>query len=289
MDLDDVEQVACAPGPPIALLLSCYGAAFDGSEDCLGERLLARPAGPIAVIGGTRVTMPYGMAVLSQRLMRQMFEEHATTLGQMLLEAKRQTLAPPGDSTQTPWLDALARAFSQKPDDLLDERREHVLMFHLLGDPLTRIRHAQPLEVDVPRVARAGQPLLVKCRCQVSGVCTVELTCRRGRLTFKPDARREFDGTHAGMQQLTRVYLRANDDRFASQQLQASTPEFTATLAVPQDVSGPCAVRVFVQGAEAFALGAAALYVAGPQPGNHEGGEAAQDVADAASPIANSP
>jgi hypothetical protein len=251
--------------------------------------LLARPAGPIAVIGGTRVTMPYGMAVLSQHLMRQMFDQHAVTLGQMVLEAKRQTLVPPAAGSQTPWLDVLARAFSQTPDDLLDERREHVLMFHLLGDPLTRIRHAQPVEVDVPRVARAGQPLLVKCRCDVSGICTVELACRRGRLTFKPDARREFDGTHAGMQQLTRVYLRANDDRFASQQLQASTPEFATTLAVPEDVTGPCAVRVFVQGTEAFALGATALYVAGPQTGDNQEDKATPDLADAASPGADSP
>jgi hypothetical protein len=67
------------------------------------------------------------------------------------------------------------------------------------------------------------------------------------------------------MQRLTHEYLRANDDRFASQQLESAAPQFATTLDVPREVSGPCAVRVFVQGAEAFALGAAALYVAGPQ------------------------
>jgi hypothetical protein len=262
LNLDDVDQVACLQGPPIALFLSCYGAAFDGPEDCLAERLLARPEGPVAAIGGSRVTMPYGMAVLSQGLMQFMFQDQVSTLGEMLWLAKRQALAPMDDRSQRPWLDALARALSPSADDLEGERREHVQMFHLLGDPLTRIDHAHSVEIDVPRSARPGQSLLVKCRSNVTGLGTVELACRRGRLNFTPDRRTQFDGSHKGMQELTDVYLRANDDCWTSGRCETSGSEFEATLQIPQDVQGACAVRVFIQGAKACALGAAVLYVA---------------------------
>jgi hypothetical protein len=270
LNLDDVQQVACVPGPPIALFLSCYGAAFDGAEDCLAERLLARPEGPVAVIGGSRVTMPYGMAVLSQGLMQQMFRDRPATVGQLLMEAKRQTLASPQDNPQRPWLDALARALSPNADDLDGELREHVLMFQLLGDPLTRMAHAEQVEIDVPRSVSSGEQFAITCRTDVAGQCTVELACRRGRLTFKPESRLQFDGTHEGMEELTRVYRRANDDRFASRQFMCTTGEFATTLSVPPDAHGPCAVRVFVQGAKTCALGAAALYVSRPQMSEQE-------------------
>jgi hypothetical protein len=265
LNIDDVDQVACAKGPPIAIFLSCYGAAFDGPDDCLAERLLAQPAGPVAVIGGSRVTMPYGMAVLSQGLMRYMFKERASTLGEMLLLAKRQALMPADGPAQRPWLDALAQALSPNAEDLEGERREHVQMFHLLGDPLTRINHAQPVEIDIPRSARPGQSVVVKCRSNVTGAGTVELACRRGQLNFTPERRTQFDGSHEGMQALTDVYLRANDDCWATQSCEANGTEFETTLRIPAEALGPCAVRVFIQGAKAYALGAAVLHVTAPE------------------------
>ena len=51
-------------GAPIACLLACYTGAFDCSGDCLAEEMLRAPGGPVAVVGGSRVTMPYAMACL---------------------------------------------------------------------------------------------------------------------------------------------------------------------------------------------------------------------------------
>jgi hypothetical protein len=276
LNIDDVNQVSCKQGPPIAVFLSCYGAAFDGPNDCLAERLLAQPAGPVAAIGGSRVTMPYGMAVLSQGLMRQMFRERSATVGEVLMLAKRQALAPETDQAQRPWLDALARALSPNANDLDDERLEHVQMFHLLGDPLTRIDHAREVEIDVPRSARPGETLVVRCRSEVTGKGTVELACRRGRLSFTPERRTQFDGSHEGMLALTDVYRRANDDCWASQTCETTDREFEATLEIPPDARGPCSIRVFVQGATTYAIGAAVLQVTAAAP------DAAESKPDAA-------
>ena len=42
-------------------------------------------------------------------------------------------------------LDAMAQGLSPPPVDLPAERREHVLMYHLFGDPLLRLR-VSPLD-----------------------------------------------------------------------------------------------------------------------------------------------
>ena len=75
------------------------------------------------------------------------------TLGDLWLVAQRQTLAtaPASDQLRTS-LDAVARGVSPPPVDLEAERREHVLMYQLLGDPL--LRPAYPRESRV--AAQAG-------------------------------------------------------------------------------------------------------------------------------------
>ena len=85
----DMPLVRSRHGAPIACLLACYTAAFDHPDDCLAEEMLRAPGGPVAVVGGSRVTMPYAMAVLGCELMDEFFSADATTLGRALVRAKR--------------------------------------------------------------------------------------------------------------------------------------------------------------------------------------------------------
>ena len=86
---EDVSQFDVQDGPPIALMLACFTGAFDARVDCFAETLLARKNGPIAVIAGSRVTMPYGLSQLSTEMMDGCFREQIPTLGGILLNAKR--------------------------------------------------------------------------------------------------------------------------------------------------------------------------------------------------------
>ncbi len=105
LERDDVARVRSTSGLPVAIFLSCYTAAFDDREDCLAELLLQQEAGPVAVLGGSRVTLPYGMAVLGNALLRETFERRRGTLGEVLLHAKRTLGAGEASSRNTPWLD----------------------------------------------------------------------------------------------------------------------------------------------------------------------------------------
>jgi hypothetical protein len=88
--------------------------------------------------------MPYGNTVMGYELLRACFRDRPEELGNIVWLAQRRSLNPTlGDSLRGS-LDLLAQGLSPPPVDLAAERREHVLMYHLFGDPLTKLRRAPP-------------------------------------------------------------------------------------------------------------------------------------------------
>jgi len=259
---DDVARLNNRRAPPIAVLLACYTAAFDAASDCLAEQMLASPGGPVAVIGGTRVTMPYGMSVLGTEMLDECFVRRRATLGEVLLHAKRSSVLSPRDDARSRTLDLLAKAIHPAADDLAAERAEHVLLFHLLGDPLLRLRHPEQVQLSVAEVVQPGGVLDVSGIAPVAGDCTVELTVARDRFTFRPPSRREYDDSDGALAEYGDVYRRANDPRLAAVQVPVDAAPFRVRLKVPDDARGRCQIRVFVQGADEFAIGAVGVRIA---------------------------
>ena len=148
--IGDVPKLHCGGHNPLAVLVACYTGAMDASRTCLAEELLRADEGPVAVIAATRVTMPYGNTALGCELLRACFHDRPEHLGDILRLAERRTLATPKDDQLRTSLDSLAAGISPPPVDLASERREHVLMYHLFGDPLLHLRYAEP---SVPHTA----------------------------------------------------------------------------------------------------------------------------------------
>jgi hypothetical protein len=84
--------------------------------------------------------MPYGNTVLGCELLRACFRERPTHLGDSLRLAEQKTLRPVADDQLRLSLDSMAAGLSPAPADLATERREHVQMYHLFGDPLLHLR-----------------------------------------------------------------------------------------------------------------------------------------------------
>ncbi len=143
LSVNDVAQLQCVQQSPLAVLVACYTGAFDARQECLAEELALAEKGPVAVIAATRVTMPYGNTVIGYELLRACFHDRPTSLGEILRLAQCRALEPLQDDTMRPSLDSLALGLSSPPVDLMAERREHVLMYHLFGDPLLRLRLSQ--------------------------------------------------------------------------------------------------------------------------------------------------
>jgi len=271
LDQRDVIKLDCQHGSPIAVLLACYTGAFDFPRECLAEEMLRLPGGPVAVLAGSRVTMPYAMAVLSNAMIDECFQHHPATLGEIVLKAKRRSVAasaplkaPEGDEPvkidNRQLLDALGKMMSPHPN-LEAERKEHLALFNLLGDPLLRIAYPDDVKLEMPEEIHAGEKLPLKITSPLTGKCTLQLVCRRDGLTFDIPSRSEFVPKQEALDALHAVYLRANDHRFTEHLLDIIPGSFAADLPVPAEARGACHVRVFIEGKDRHALGAADVYV----------------------------
>lgn len=258
---DDAAGLQCRHGAAVALFLSCYAGAFDADDDCLAQRMLRAPGGPVAVLAGSRVTMPYGMAVMASELMEQCFRRRPATLGDAIVEAKRSMVKEPqaGDVRRAT-LDGLAAVFSPSKEQLAAERAEHVLLFNLLGDPLLRLRYPQPVRLTLGG-ATAGRRLSVGGVSPVDGPCTVELTVPRGTLTFPTPRRDDYPRDDEALKQFQEVYRHANDGQLAANATIVRGGRFQTALSVPKQAHGRCFVRVFVSGQVDCAAGAAAVEI----------------------------
>lgn len=263
---ENVPQVNVRMGSPIAVFLSCYTGAFASPQDCLAEELLANGRGPVAVISGSNVTMPYAMTVMANAMLHELFIERRETIGDVLLHAKRELAKPTPDQPEG-MIDQLAKVISPHPELLDEERLEHVRLFHLFGDPLLRIQHPKQVSLQIAAEAIAGSTIQILGHSELAGPATLELVCRRDRLTFRADARPRFEKTDKWLRQLQDTYIKANDTRWTSVQIEVPAGDFSTTLTVPEHAHGVGHVRLFVEGEQEFALGSADIYLrAKPAP-----------------------
>jgi hypothetical protein len=259
----DAARLECRHGAPIACLLACYSGAFDQPHDCLAEEMLRSPGGPVAILCGSRVTMPYGMAVLGAELLAECFGRRPATIGELIVAAKRRTMDPSSDSPHRATLDGVAKAFSSLTGgDLEAERAEHLDLFALLGDPLLRLPYPREIDLEVKPTAAAGSRIEVAGNSPIAGACTLELVVRRDRLTFEPPRRGEFDPRL--LAEYGDVYKRANEPRLAATKIRTLGGRFRGQLEAPAAARGACHVRVFVEGAGGCAAGAADVRLHAP-------------------------
>ncbi|MCE9554742.1 MAG: hypothetical protein K8T91_15410, partial [Planctomycetes bacterium] len=263
---DDVQQLTATKCPPIALMFCCYAGAFDARIDCLGETLLCQPGGPVAVVAGSRMTMPYGMATLASEMLDGCFQQRCETLGELTMRAQNQALRDGAANARRQWLDRLATLASPSRNELPQERQDHAQLFNLLGDPLLKIRQPQPVKLTMPRRAAVGDRLEIVGQSPVAGRCVLELVVRRDRLKFTPPARLEYSNQDAKLAEFNQVYNQANDPRLLTQELNVPVGEFLASFDLPAEAAGSCHVRAFVTGTADFAAGAADVRVQTPAP-----------------------
>ncbi len=269
---EDVSQINIQDGPPIAVMLACFTGAFDARVDCFAETLLAKKDGPIAVIAGSRITMPYGLSQLSTELMEGCFRDQIPTLGGIVLNAKRniwtRSDSKPIDANtiklpiaerlrakQQSMFEQLAKALSPEGHDLVEERREHVRLMNLLGDPLLRIRHSLSIPIGCDAETVAGNPIVISGSSPLAGKLKVELVLTRDRL---PDGIRtvsDFRGTEEQRKSMQENYSRASDLVLAKLEKNTEAGDFLVELTVPKDCRGRCVVRAFVYGQDEWATG----------------------------------
>jgi Peptidase family C25 len=262
LDCGDMSELHCTAGSPIALFLACYTGALDASPRCLADELLRAPGGPVAIIGGSRTTMPYAMAVFGSEMIDQCFRFHAATVGEAMLEAKRRMVG----AGQTPWdshrllMDAVAKAASPQGSDLAAERLEHLHLFNLIGDPLLALHFPREMELTAERSATAGDKLEVSGRSPCEGHCTIELVADHDAADAA-QPRQKFESTDEALRDYQRRYCQMNHPPLATAEATVESGRFAAALPIPSTAAGRYRLRAFVQGNRDCALGSTAVDV----------------------------
>lgn len=258
----DATRLKCRQGLPIALFLACYAGAFDAYDDCLAEEMLRAEGGPVAAIAASRVAMPYAMGVMALELARQTLDGPAETLGEAVLAAKLHLLAEGDDlGKQRQMLDTMAGLISPLPDMLAEERREHTLLFNLLGDPLLRLRRPKLVELAAPAMIAPGETIDIVGVSEVNGRAMVELVVPRDRFANGAVRRVEFPESPEDWADFQGVLRQANDRRLAWTEAEIRDGKVAARLPIPENARGNCFVRVYVEGSDDYAMGAVATAV----------------------------
>jgi len=263
--VDDVERLRrSADGAPIALLLACYTGAFDATEDCLAKQMLLAPGGPIAVLAGSRVTMPYGNAAAAMGLIHSVYHRKPERLGdawrETLVEMATPSDAEPELQSRRMVIDSLAQVLGGGRID--EERREHMQLYNWLGDPTMRLTHPAELQLDPIAGVSAGQALMITGSSPLRGTLTVELHRRLG----SPVSAAVLEV--AGEAVPTRTpYELANDTAVSSWSMELSqSGPWKFPLTMPANVSGPMQLVVRLQGEDGFANGAENIWIRPANP-----------------------
>ncbi|WP_197169558.1 C25 family cysteine peptidase [Novipirellula galeiformis] len=250
LDRDSVGQLNCAhAGSPIALLLACYTGAIDAPESCFAERMLLADGGPVAVIAGSRVTMPYGNATAAIGLIDGVYHKKETRLGDAWLSTlvEMQRDAVTDRSTPRMMVDSLAAMISPAGTNLVEERREHTRLYNLLGDPTLRLHPPQTIDLKVAPGYHAGETITIESTSSIDGEITMTLD--------RPLGSPPVAATSLGSS------LHDDDDpnetSIASVTQQVTANQVNKSVFVlPLGISGPLTIRALIAGEKTWATAA---------------------------------
>ncbi len=284
-EADDAGRFRIRSRPPIAIMLACYTGAYDANVDSFSERLLAQESGPIAVIAGSRVTMPYGLSQLASEMINGCFRDRIPTLGAIVLQAKQKIWID--DEVSDPQsLDTESQRNSSRIDirqryrrivtdmatalnpgnhDLLAERREHVRLMNLLGDPLLKLPYPDIIEIEAAETLEPGSTVPIRGTTPIGGRLIVELALVRDRLPEGVVPLSNYDGSPAQLEQMQTTYDTANDLRVARFEQVVAPGEFEMQVAVPVDLKGRCVISAYVYGDNRWAVGSGRVAVRKPK------------------------
>jgi hypothetical protein len=179
-----------------------------------------------------------------------------------VLAAKRSLVSPTEERLEARGgIDLLAKLFSPRPQELADERAEHLDIYTLVGDPLLRLRYPRAMELTAPKLSTIGDEITISGVSPLSGKCAVELVVPRGTLRFTAPLRSQFEESPAAQAAYNETYRRANDPCWVRTEFEVREGAFTAKLTPPLEAKGACHVRAFVIGRDDCAAGAAIVEI----------------------------
>jgi len=225
----NVKDIEVREGLPIMVVIACSTGEFDSPVDCIGEEIFKRRRGPVAFIGGSRITQPYGTGLFGHKLVEQVFARRAPTLGEALWHAKA-AVVDKDDSALRLQADAIASTI-QGPGSLEPMRTDVVRHYNLFGDPALKIRRpAEDIELTPRGFPGPGRTFFVTGRAN-NGPVDVTFECARDKF-FHPT---DLEGRDAEAQ-LGRRYANANNKVIVRSPTSSQDGRFEIEVELPESL-----------------------------------------------------
>ena len=257
----NAKDIDIGNGLPVMVVIACSTGFVDAkSGDCLGEVILKLPKGPPAFVGGSRVTQPYGNALLGKELVDAVFAKGDRTFGEMFDEARAKILAP-DDSGFRKTADNMAGTMQGK-DSLEGMRNDVVRHYNLLGDPALKLRKPpETLALDTLGIEAAGRTLTVKGKAPFAeGKAILSFECSREKFAREiPKISTNAEDFEA---KIAKRYRDANDKAYVRIECDVKEGAFQADVAVPEGLAkGAYVLKAFAWNGTAVAAGAKTITI----------------------------
>ncbi|MFT7619153.1 MAG: hypothetical protein ACI97A_002803 [Planctomycetota bacterium] len=261
LDIEDASQIDTGESPPLMTIIACSTAHFDNpNADCIGEELMRRSMGPLALIGSTRISHPYPNSLLSKELIKRLFDKRDLPIGQILNEAQQAIMANWAKDPIT----KLAKGLVGKLD-IARLMQDHRDMYVLFGDPATKLRRPQQdLVLDCQDEAALGSVVSVSGSVANVGdqIITVTIEAKRDRIVF-PITKFESK-EQATPESIKKNYQAANHKVVAHGTAGLINGSFTVNIQLPMDVpAGAYVIKAFVTNDKAAHAGSRPLLLKG--------------------------
>ena len=244
---DDVLRLNNGGKAGLVSIIACSTGHFDDAKtDCVAERMLAKDGGPLAIFASSRISHPFANALLGQGLVKALFKREAR-VGELLLDAKRGMVAE-----SKGMLAMLAKPHLSAAVDVPSLVRDHLHLYHLFGDPASKLPFAAPLKtMTAPESAAPGSAVAVAAETNMTGAGKATVRLERPRaalLGSKKAAASDADSVRAN-------HRAANDVLVVEVVVDVLDGKFQAVLPVPADLApGDYVLSVYVAGsADQFA------------------------------------
>ena len=136
----DVPDVDVKGTPPAMFVVACTTATFDDPDSTgVGELLLARPHGPLAYWGATRVCHPAWNSFIGRQIAMTIFKDPNRRIGEVLDAAVKGVLEPDPADKGRKLIEMGARTLTPGTVPLERILEEGSWMYTLLGDPAVKL------------------------------------------------------------------------------------------------------------------------------------------------------
>ncbi|GDX83133.1 hypothetical protein LBMAG42_49440 [Deltaproteobacteria bacterium] len=144
LSVHDIESLDAQGRLPYLALFACSNGEYYLPSPSVAEAAFAVDGGPIGVLAASGLSHPYGNAVFPYELQRSLFSGAFTTVGESLVDAKRQVME--NEDEVRGLLDFYGSTEGLSDGDMARLREQHLDLYNYMGDP------ASPLLLPPARV-----------------------------------------------------------------------------------------------------------------------------------------